>query len=121
MLKTVLILPMLAGTLTFDKENATRTISVPIKGDTRAELSEVFNVSLRNPTGEAVITDGLALGIIQNDDQLPTGIESDRFFSPQVSTSFYTPSVSEREDILDIIPELELAGADGIAFLIEPS
>ena len=108
------------GTLTFDEDTTTQTISVPVTGDTRAEVSEVFNVSLRNPTGDAVITDGLALGTIQNDDQLPAGVESDRFFAPDVDASFYTPSASEIAEILDIIPVLELEGADGIAFLLEP-
>jgi len=109
------------GTLTFDEDTATQTISVPITGDTRAEFSEAFNVSIRNPTGGAIITDDLALGIIQNDDQLPAGVESDRFFASDVDASFYTPSASEREEVLTIIPELELDGADGIAFLLEPT
>ena len=108
------------GTLTFDEDTDTQTISVPIIGDTRAEFSEAFNVGLRNATGGAVITDGLALGIIQNDDQLPAGTASDRFFTPDVDVSFYTPSAAEIADILDIIPALELAEADGIAFLLTP-
>ena len=108
------------GTLTFDAETDTLPIFVPIIGDTRPEVSENFFVNLSGATGGAVINDGQAQGTIVNDDQLPVGVESDRFFAPDVDASFYTPTAAERADILAIIPELELAGADGLAFLFEP-
>ena len=90
-------------------------------GDTNAEISESFFVNLDNPTGGAVITDFQGQGIIRNDDQLAEGVSGDRFFAPDVDAGFYTPSASEIAEILDIIPKSELAGADGVAFLIEPS
>ena len=108
------------GTLTFDAETDTLPIFVPIIGDTRPEVSESFFVNLSRPTGGAVINDGQAQGTIVNDDQLPVGVEGDRFFAPDVDASFYTPTAAERAEILSIIPELELAGADGLAFLFEP-
>ena len=109
------------GTLTFDVETDTQSIFVPIIGDTRPEVSESFFVNLSRPTGGAVINDGQAQGIIRNDDQLPVGVEGDRFFAPDVDASFYSPTAAERAEILEIIPELELAGADGLAFLFEPT
>ena len=109
------------GTLTFDADTDTQSIFVPIIGDTRPEVSESFSVNLSRPTGGAVINDGQAQGTIVNDDQLPVGVESDRFFAPEVDASFYTPTAAERAEILAIIPELELAGADGLAFLFEPT
>ena len=108
------------GTLTFDAETDTQRILVPIIGDTDAEISENFFVNLSRATGGAVINDGQAQGTIRNDDQLPEGVESDRFFAPEVDASFYTPTAAERAEILAIIPESELAGADGLAFLFEP-
>ena len=56
------------GTLTFSPGDArTKTISVPIIGDTVDEADEQFTVVLSNPVG-ADIRDDTALGIIMNDD-----------------------------------------------------
>ncbi|MEM6614060.1 MAG: Calx-beta domain-containing protein [Cyanobacteria bacterium P01_C01_bin.72] len=109
------------GTLTFDQDTNTRTISVPINGDTRSEFSETFDVGLRRATGGAVITDSIGTAIIQNDDQLPAGTRSDRFFAPEVEANFYTPTAAEREDILDLLSDLNIDTTDGIAFFIEPT
>ncbi|MEL7075672.1 MAG: Calx-beta domain-containing protein [Cyanobacteria bacterium J06648_1] len=109
------------GTLTFDSDTDTRTISVPINGDTSSEFSETFDVGLRRATGGAVITDSIGTGIIQNDDQLPVGTRSDRFFAPEVEASFYTPTAAEREEILDLLSDLDIDTTDGIAFFLEPT
>ncbi|MEL6911169.1 MAG: Calx-beta domain-containing protein [Cyanobacteria bacterium J06598_4] len=109
------------GTLTFDSDTDTRTISVPINGDTSSEFSETFDVGLRRATGGAVITDSIGTGIIQNDDQLPAGTRSDRFFAPEVEASFYTPTAAEREEILDLLSDLNIETTDGIAFFLEPT
>ncbi|MEL6502479.1 MAG: Calx-beta domain-containing protein, partial [Cyanobacteria bacterium J06623_1] len=109
------------GMLTFDSDTDTRTISVPIIGDTSSEFSETFDVGLRRATGGAVITDSIGTGIIQNDDQLPAGTRSDRFFAPEVEASFYTPTAAEREEILDLLSDLNIETTDGIAFFLEPT
>ena len=38
-----------------------------------------------------------------------------------MDASFYTPTAVQKAEILEIIPELALAGADGIAFLLQPT
>ncbi|MFO0944763.1 MAG: Calx-beta domain-containing protein [Planctomycetota bacterium] len=60
-----------SGTLTFSPGTTTRTISVPIVGDTAVESNEAFTLNLRNPTN-ATIADGQATGTITNDDTAPS-------------------------------------------------
>jgi Calx-beta domain len=57
-----------SGTVTFG--GLTATIDVPIVGDTVAEPNETFRVTLSNPQN-AVITDGVGIGTIVNDDGSP--------------------------------------------------
>ncbi|HEX5329287.1 PA14 domain-containing protein [Sulfuricurvum sp.] len=58
-----------SGTLTFTAGGATtKTISVPIFGDTDLEGYETFTVTLSNATGGATIGDATATGTINNDD-----------------------------------------------------
>ncbi len=57
-----------AGTLTFAAGEFTRTITLPIQGDTTGEGNETFTVNLSTPTGNAAIADGSATGTIINDD-----------------------------------------------------
>ncbi|MFQ5441077.1 MAG: Calx-beta domain-containing protein, partial [Nitrosopumilaceae archaeon] len=45
----------------------TKTITVPVNGDTIVELDETFNVNLSNCTG-CIITDNLGVGTILDDD-----------------------------------------------------
>ncbi|HVS80930.1 MAG TPA: DUF4394 domain-containing protein, partial [Pyrinomonadaceae bacterium] len=59
------------GTLTFSPGVTTRTISVPVNGDTTPEGDETFFVNLTNASN-AVIVGGLGVGTILNDD--PGGI-----------------------------------------------
>ncbi len=55
------------GTLTFFPGQTTRTISVPVNGDTLPEPDETFTVNLMNPAN-ATITNGQGIGTIVNDD-----------------------------------------------------
>jgi len=67
-----------SGTLTFNNET-TKTISVPIIGDTLVEQDETFSLTLSNPVG-ATITTATATGTILNDD-LPTINTGEREFA----------------------------------------
>src|SRR5690606_37058422 len=55
------------GTLTFAPGETTKTIAVPVVGDTAIEPNETFFVNLSNPTN-ATIADGQGIGTITNDD-----------------------------------------------------
>ncbi len=55
------------GTLTFTAGQITKTISVPIVGDTKDELDETFVVNLSNPTNSTIL-DGQGQGTITNND-----------------------------------------------------
>jgi parallel beta-helix repeat protein len=59
-----------SGTITFTPGATTRSVVVPVVGDTTLEPDEAFTVSLSSPSG-ATVADGQATGTIQNDD-LPT-------------------------------------------------
>ena len=59
-----------AGTLNFAAGETTKTISVPVHGDGLDEENETFNVTLSTP-GFATITDGIGVGTITDDDELP--------------------------------------------------
>ena len=56
-----------SGTLNFDDGDTTKTISVPVIGDTVEESDETFFVDLSDPSG-ATIEDGQGQGTITNDD-----------------------------------------------------
>ncbi|HZI87854.1 MAG TPA: Calx-beta domain-containing protein, partial [Pyrinomonadaceae bacterium] len=58
------------GTLAFDPGETTKTIAVPINGDTLNEIDETFALNLRNSTN-ASISDAQAQGTILNNDALP--------------------------------------------------
>ena len=58
------------GTLTFAPGELTKTVSITIKGDTKVEANESFNLLLSSATG-ATISDGVAVGTITNDDAPP--------------------------------------------------
>ena len=57
-----------ANTLQFAANENTKTVSIVINGDTKAEGNETFTVSLSNATNGATIGDGQGLGTISNDD-----------------------------------------------------
>lgn len=56
-----------SGTLTFSPGQTTRTIVVPVNGDTEPEATETFFVSLTNATNAAIV-DGQGIGTITADD-----------------------------------------------------
>lgn len=55
------------GTLTFNPGNISKTLTVPVTGDTTFETNETFFVNLSSATN-ATIADNQALGTILNDD-----------------------------------------------------
>src|SRR5204862_376659 len=59
------------GTVTFSPGQTTRTISIPVNGDTLFEPDETFFVNLSNPTN-AAIQDAQGTGTILNDDTSPS-------------------------------------------------
>jgi len=61
-----------SGTLTFAAGETTQTVRVAIHGDSTIESDESFQLLLSNPSGNAVISDPLGVGLILNDD-LPRG------------------------------------------------
>src|SRR5438128_1050198 len=60
-----------SGTLTFTPGQVTKTVSVPVVGDTLNEIDETFFVNLTVPVN-ATISDTQGLGTIQNDDPVPS-------------------------------------------------
>lgn len=63
-----------SGSVQFNDGEVSKTISIAVGGDLINEFDEFFAVTLSNPTGEAIITDGTAIGVIRNDDsaEVPT-------------------------------------------------
>ncbi|HEY3694278.1 Calx-beta domain-containing protein [Phenylobacterium sp.] len=59
-----------SGKVFFGGGEASKTIWIPVAGDTAAEPNESFTVTLSNPSG-ATITGATAQGVIQNDDAAP--------------------------------------------------
>lgn len=64
----------LTGTVTFGIGESVKQIIVGVVGDTIPEGNETLSVSLSNPVGNIVITDGNALGTIINDDPVTLAI-----------------------------------------------
>ena len=60
----------LTGTITFAAGETTKTITIPVTGDTTVEANETFTVNLASPSG-ATIADGSATGTIVNNDVAP--------------------------------------------------
>ncbi|MGH9421509.1 MAG: Calx-beta domain-containing protein, partial [Thermoanaerobaculia bacterium] len=60
-----------SGTLTFADGELSKTISIPILDDNLYELTEVFNVTLSNPTGGAILDFNFVtqVGIMDNEPQ----------------------------------------------------
>ncbi|MGQ0620177.1 MAG: Calx-beta domain-containing protein [Panacagrimonas sp.] len=59
------------GTLEFTPGQISKTVSVPVNGDTKFELDETLTLTLSSPMG-ATISDGSATGTILNDDAEPS-------------------------------------------------
>jgi predicted extracellular nuclease len=56
-----------SGTISFAAGETSKTISIPVNGDTVGELRETFTVTLSNPSG-ATLADGSAIGTITDND-----------------------------------------------------
>jgi predicted extracellular nuclease len=69
------------GQLSFAAGETTKTVSVPVVGDSAVEASEALNLILSNPSG-ATIGDGTGVGTITNDDSTTGG------YFPLVNGSF---------------------------------
>ncbi|MGQ0583323.1 MAG: Calx-beta domain-containing protein [Reyranella sp.] len=59
-----------SGTLTFAADETSKTILVPVTGDSAVEASETLALNLSSPSG-ASLADGAAVGTITNDDAAP--------------------------------------------------
>ncbi len=59
-----------SGTLNFAAGETSKTVVVPVYGDTQVESNETFFVNLSNP-GNAALGDGQGVGTILNDDGAP--------------------------------------------------
>lgn len=80
-----------SGTLSFAPGETSKTFTVLANGDAKNELDETFFVNLSNPTG-ATLGDAQGLGVIQNDDPLPTLSVSD-FGAPEMDYNVGTFTV----------------------------
>ena len=60
-----------SGSLTFAAGETTKTVTVPVNGDTTDELDETFSVNLSSASG-ATIKDGEGVGTISDDDAEPS-------------------------------------------------
>jgi subtilisin-like proprotein convertase family protein len=61
-----------SGTLTFTPGQTSKTITVPLNGDTTVEANETYTVNLSNPSPGLVITDASGAGTINDDDGTPS-------------------------------------------------
>ncbi len=57
-----------SGTLTFAPGELSKTVAVPILGDTLVEPDETFSLNLSNPSSGNLIADAQGIGTIVNDD-----------------------------------------------------
>ena len=77
-----------AGLIEFSEGDTTRTITVPINGDTLGEANETFFVNLTTATDGAIIDDGQGVGTIINDDvTLISQIQGNSYYSPLLRAS----------------------------------
>src|SRR5207253_2569141 len=60
-----------SGSLTFNPGETSKSVAVPVNGDTTYEPDEGFLLNLSNASG-ATISDAQGIGGISNDDPLPT-------------------------------------------------
>ena len=77
-----------SGTLTFEPNETSKTVSVPTTGDSEEEEDETFALTLSNPA-DATLGDATATGTIVDDDESPpltVSMTSD--LSPPVESAF---------------------------------
>jgi hypothetical protein len=58
-----------AGTLVFAPGESVKTVTVQVIGDTVREPNETFQLTLLNPSPNAIIEDGVGIATIMNDDR----------------------------------------------------
>jgi hypothetical protein len=97
-----------SGTLTFLAGQTSRTISVPVIGDTTVESDEAFYVNLSSPRG-AILTDSQGRGTIQNDDAPPVQVigrernDANEHYDELTSLAFtFSKDVSASIDVNDL-------------------
>lgn len=56
------------GTLTFDPGETAKTVTIEVKGDSKKEANEMFNLDLSGLSSNALFTKSRGLGTILNDD-----------------------------------------------------
>ena len=64
----------LSGTVTFGVGESVKQIIIGIQGDTLPEGNETLSITLSNPVGNIIVTDGNAIGTITNDDPIALAI-----------------------------------------------
>jgi hypothetical protein len=99
------------GTLTFAPGETSKTISVPINGDTVFEPDETFFVTLSNPDN-ANIARAQATGTIINDDLPPTFQFSSSGYSVNESDGFATVTITRTGDA-SVAASVDYATSDG--------
>jgi hypothetical protein len=81
------------GVLVIPAGNAFGTISVPIVDDAIAETNETFTINLSNPVN-ATITDNQGIGVIKDNDPIPSITISDEMENEDVGTMNFTVTLS---------------------------
>ena len=102
-----------SGTLTFPIGITTRTVSVPVSGDTTVEPNENFFVNLTNPVN-ATIADGQGEGTILNDDGITIVINDVTVAEGDTGTVDAIFSV-DLSDVAATDVTVDFATADGTA------
>ncbi len=110
----------LSGTLTFNPGVLTRTIAVPVVGDTRDEFDETFVVALSSPAN-ATVADDQGVGTIVDNDAPPTvsvGNVSTAEGDAGTTTATFTVSLSAPSGKPISV---DYATADGNGFVAMPT
>jgi Calx-beta domain-containing protein len=102
-----------SGTLAFPVGTTTRTVSVPVNGDTTVEPNEDFFVNLQNPVN-ASIADGQGQGVILNDDGVTIVINDVTVAEGDTGTVNATFSV-DLSEVAATDVTVDFATADGTA------
>jgi hypothetical protein len=98
----------ITGLLTFAVNETTKTISIPILGDTNIEGNEIFFINLSNPIN-ATIADAQGQGTIENDD--PVTISNDNFVNRYTLTGNIASATGNNVSATGEVGELSHAGA----------
>jgi probable HAF family extracellular repeat protein len=102
------------GTLDFAANETTKTITVPVNGDTVFETNETFFVNLSGATN-ATISDPQALGTITNDDAAPTlSVNDVTQAEGDTGTTAFTFTVT-KSGATELTASADFATADGTA------